>query len=428
MKRPSSSFLVCVAVAIVFGGIGFWFLSKLRAFPMQQWRSLTFSEILRGQPGYTPEQKAANRKRVEELKRKMLTEFPSLVIHEKPVPDERNGFRQLYDLTEEMDQTESLVTPALREQLDRSSPWDPEAMRAALAENAELIARIESIAALPDRSSANMPKSYSGYYPSEQLKACVDILLAKARLAAEAKDETEALRMVTATRTLISHQMLVEAPTFFGSVSASLIDLQVQDATFEKLLPALGRDADFPKWRAVFSLRPDQATDDFARMLRGEWNLTMNLFLSAAIVEWDTKGSPQKTDAGIRALASQYAYWIHQLPGKGPSVLLSLPTPPSPGSRFPSELREIIDSTRVGSEGMAKGYARIACLRVMTLAALDLLILEKSGTTLTTDSASQVAPEPLTGDAFFYDPITRILTMNPTFPSDMAVKSLVLPW
>ena len=430
--RPSSAFLVCLAVVLVFAGIGFWFWSKLQVFPVHQWKSLSFSEILRGVKfdrfGRAPEQVTADSKRIRELKQKLLAEFPDLVIHGKPVPDERNGFRLLCGLSHEMEEGKVRITSGLDDGLRTTALWEPDAMRAALTENGELIARIESIAALPDRSLSNMPQSYGHYFSGAEVKRCADVLMAKARLAAEAKDEAEALRLVAAALNIASHLDQVEAPDFSNATIALLIDRGARESVITQLLPALGREADLSRWRAILSARPDYTADSYSRILRGEWHAGMDRILAPSVVECIMRNSADEVEAFHRTTASQTTYRIRSLAGQNREFLHSMLKPPWLGAPLPVGIRHSVDTHWITSDEWKKSYVRAGTLRAQNLAALDLLILEKSGAALTADSAARVTLEPLSGQPFLYDPVTRTLTASPTIAGDLNVMPLTLPW
>lgn len=431
--RPSAAFLVCVAVVLSFAGIAAWFWSRLQEFPIRQWRHLTFAEIRRGvkfdQHGRGPEQIAADRARLAGLREKMLTEFPDLVIHWKPVPDERNGFLNSYKLAQQMQIGIMRVSPDLSSLLKTGTPWDAAAMRAELAEHRELVERIESIAAMPSRSQSELPKSNFGFHSGmPEIKLCADVLIAKARLAAEAKDEEEALRLTASSLNLASHLDQVEAPTFSLSSAAMLLDFGVGESVTSWLLPALGPEADLPRWRAVLASRPDYTPDSYSRILPGEWQILMDsVFMPYVLMNVADKPADE-AEAFYRALSSQYVSRMRTLSGQKAGFLLTVPRPPLPAYPLSAEMRRLMDIHWDGSENWGKGYARAAATRAMTLAALDLLILEKSGTTPTADSVSKVALDPISGEAFSFDPQTRTLTTPPTFPKDIEVKSVTLPW
>jgi hypothetical protein len=433
--RPSTSFIVCLVPLLVVGGAAGWAWSKANSVPPHLRGNLSFLETLTyrdmaslGHEEPTPAQVAASRGEVLALKGKMLAEFPSLALHERPVPNDQNGFRLMYELADESDGKKITVTSELLDLLGSTAPWDPVAMRAALAGNSDLVSRIERIAALPQRSSANMPEGFNGFIHARGGKMCADIMIARSRLAAEAKDETEALRLVNATLNLASHYDQIETPTLLCATVAILVDLQVREAVIGQLLPALGRDADLPRWRAALTSRADYTADGFAHLMRGEWNISIEHLILPIILAMPDRDRPEDYEELIRAFSVQYDFLCRTLVGQKLRTLISLPPLPSPKTRLSAKSREILDDITIGTEAWCKGYARAAVIRARTLAALDLLILEKSGTALTAESISKMNSEPLSGEAFLYDPATRTISPPPTTAEKMDAKPLALPW
>ena len=120
--------------------------------------------------------------------------------------------------------------------LNTDAVWDPEIVKLCLAEHADLVGRIEYIASLTTRSSANMPADYQGFVGAYPGKTGCDILLLKARLAADAGDETESLRLVAAAANMSSHYHDVECPALYNETVAVLTSLTIDQAVFELLM------------------------------------------------------------------------------------------------------------------------------------------------------------------------------------------------
>ncbi len=72
-----------------------------------------------------------------------------------------------------------------------------------------------------------------------------------------------------------------------------------------------------------------------------------------------------------------------------------------------------MDTFLVGSRAWAKGYCRAACIVAQHQAALDLMILEKSGAILIADTTSEATLDPITKSPFIFDPSTRELSPPP---------------
>src|SRR5690606_18255333 len=137
------------------------------------------------------------------------------------------------------------------------------------------------------------------------VKAASDLLIAKARLAAEAGNEAEALRLAAAVQNLASHCREIETPSLLAETIVLLVDLALQEATLQHLLPSIGREADLPKWQAILSSRSyDSAA--FAKVMRGEWSIMMNFFLLPVLVNKTHENCPPDADELARAMTSIY--------------------------------------------------------------------------------------------------------------------------
>lgn len=432
--RPSASFIICLVSTLAVGGAAGWAWSKAQAVPEHKRVNLGFFEALsfqekkrRGMEPPTPEQLAASRQQVIALKQKMLAEFPDLAVEGKSVPQEQNGFRLLYEFADNDGQSKIPVTPELRALLKDEAPWDPTAMRAALEANGEFVSQIERIAALPDRSSMDMPVDYMNFFHARPVMLGSHILLAKARLAAEAKDEAEALRLVNATLNLASHLDRTETPSLLAVTVGILVDLQTQDAIMTKILPALGKDADLPSWRGAITSRPEYNPDEFARLMRGEWNSALEHFILPIIFSPNYEDRPDDYEAFVRAYTVKFDFLCKTLAGKKPRTLLYLPPTPNP-EKLSRGSWELLELCQVGAGNWGKGYARAGSVRARNLAALELLVLEKTGATLAADSTAGVTFEPLSEARFLYDPATRTITAPPAIAEEAGVKPVTLPW
>jgi hypothetical protein len=199
--KPSRAFIVCM----ILGGAGAWVWQKLNSTPLHLRTTSTFLELLRYEevpplPPFnppTPEEIAQTRQATQVLMAKLTGEFPALRIDEHPVSDAQNAFLLLHQLSK---RGQALpLSQEFRQLLSDEIPWNAETAVRCLNEHADLISRIESIASLPTRSSADMPDDYDAFINARVAKDCVGILLTKARLAAEAKDQPEVVKPSTQT-------------------------------------------------------------------------------------------------------------------------------------------------------------------------------------------------------------------------------------
>jgi hypothetical protein len=80
-----------------------------------------------------------------------------------------------------------------------------------------------------------------------------------------------------------------------------------------------------------------------------------------------------------------------------------------------------------GLNDWGKGYARLALVLAQGRAAMDLLILEKSGVKIVADDVLRITRDPVSGQPFVFDPIKREVAA-PSHPAAMDVLPLSLPW
>lgn len=371
----------------------------------------------------TPEEMARVRQETLELKERMLEEFPGLRVEPRPVPDERNGFLALHLLRGSSYQA-PVVESGLARMIEGSAPWDSAAVKAGLEAHADVVAEYERIAAMEERSSANMPPDYSGFISARVAKRGADLLLAKARLAAEEGDEEETLRLVAAAQNLASHFREVEAASLLAETVVILIDLSVQSTAFEHLLPALGDGSDPARWKSVIFQRGYDSMN-FAEMLRGEWHTTTEFMLFPILMNPGNPDSPPDLEELARAYSSVFHDVVSGLPGLDLRELLDAPAAfeLAPG-RFPElsgKSRELLEVLGVGSSAWAKGYVRAASTIARNEAALDLLIRERKG------SAGEPGIDPFSGQPLVFDPDERTLSV-PAATAELEIKPLKLPW
>ena len=81
----------------------------------------------------------------------------------------------------------------------------------------------------------------------------------------------------------------------------------------------------------------------------------------------------------------------------------------------------------IGMDAWSKGYFRSAVVTARALAAIELLMLETSGETLTAESTQKVGKDPLNQKPFLFDPSTRQLSIAVNGISD-GTEPVTLPW
>jgi hypothetical protein len=345
---------------------------------------------------------------------------PELEVRRKPLPDAENGHRQLYELARSLPDEGS---PHGEELTYREETWDAARAKGTLASQADLLARVERIAALPGRSSAGMPEDFSGFIPPKAVVRCTQLLLLKARLAAEAGDETEAVRCVAGVMNLAAHLSDVEEPTLTDETASILIERMVCETTEVYLLPALAGKADFARWRKAIAPQKPRTPGRYADVLRGEWYAIARYRLLPVMLDDHRKDRPRDRKAIVKVFAEQGAACIARARGQSLKGLLEGAAPAaSTFQGFSRQGREAMMMFFSSENLSAAGYVRQAVVQQQYQAALDLMILERSGRTLSADSMKEVPPNPLDGLPFAFDPATRVLSSPPLWEGDEGLQ------
>ena len=79
-----------------------------------------------------------------------------------------------------------------------------------------------------------------------------------------------------------------------------------------------------------------------------------------------------------------------------------------------------------GTAAWKRGFDRSEMITARSMAAIELLMLEQEGVTLTADTTGQVTKDPLTGKAFIFDPVSREL--NVLDHEEQGEDPIKLPW
>ena len=342
------------------------------------------------------------------------------------VPDEGNGFLQLYLLGGPPNHQGPDIGDELMGFLQGKAPWDSDLASEELEKHSELVAKIERIAAMPDASSANMPSEYVGFVSARSGKYAVDILLLKARIAAEAKDEVAALHNVRAALKIGDHYRCPDGGNLLCETVAILIDLGTRDMIFKTLLPSLGRDADLRAWKETMQGRA-YTPAAFAKVIRHEWENSARYYLFPFILNREGTDVPKDGEALALAFTEDFNSQVIEIRKMDLKHLLRMDDERSleKYANLSKESREISEIFLIGSRAWNRGYLRSATICKQYEAAMDLLILEQSGIVLDEDSSTSLAPDPLTDKPFVFDPSTRRLS---AVESVSEVSPLQLPW
>ena len=430
MKRPSGAFLVAMGLLAAAGGAGAWTWHKANSVPAtvrakgEFWEAVRYREP-RKIPPPTREELARQRELALETKARMIGKYPLLAVETHPVPDEENGFRLLYELGQEFGNYHVTISPQLKKWLEGPDLPDAETASAALAENADFISRIERIAALETRSSANMPEGYVGFVGAAAAKSGADIMLLKARLAARDGNRDEVFRLVASAKNLADHYRNLETPTLLTETVAILLDLGTSAVAFKNLIPENHGSGDLDRWQDL--LKPaTYSPADFAHVLRGEWHTMAEHWLRNFNPR--DPDAPPDPEALANAFAGAYNAQISRLtePSADFASLRDLSIYNS--GDFPDlspQSRKLMDALWIGADAWAKGYCRAVTILHQSQAALELLRLEQAGVTLDPLLCATVTRDPISGQPFLLDSATRELSA----PSgaDPTINPLALP-
>ncbi len=376
-------------------------------------------------PGHRPLTPAEHAEAMAEAaawKVKFAAEFPALNVAERSMPPEANGFLQLYQLG-----SSNALSEDFEQFLNGDVSWDPDVAKRHLTEHADFVGKIEKIAALSTRSSSNMPADYRGNINARCGSYGAKILLLKARLAADADDELETLRLVSAAGNLGAHYHEIEAPSLLSETIVILIDLNIQHTAIATLLPAIGKTADLERWKAVLG-RMDYSTTELARVMRGEWNVGAELMAFPLVVVSQRRNEMRDAEAMARAYSEMFNRCVSALPAMSLAEVMNHDLlRPGVTSHLSEESKSLLEGVSSGPKSWLEGYIRAARIHQQHQAALDLLILEKGGAKLADADASRITLDPASGAPFVFDPSSRELSAA-VGPTSIEVEPLALPW
>ena len=359
------------------------------------------------------------------MKDRMLADFPALRVERHPMVDDQNAFLMLFELDGFIKNLDPPFSEEFRQLLNGTTPWDANAARHFLAEQRNLVERIEKIAALETRSSEDLPASYNGFISARPGKIASDILILKARLAAEAGDGQGTLRAISAASNIGAHYQKIESPSLLSATIRTMIDLGMKKTATQILLPALGKNVDLSLWKSAFATT-SYTPSDLAHVIRGEWNTSSDHLVFPLLIADERKRNLPDAEAVAHAYSSSFNAWVTTIPTLSFAQIDSF-SPNIETSQLSSEGRKYVEVLQIGRESWFKGYIRAAVISSQQQAALDLLILEQDGVTLGAADAARVTHDPTTGLPFVFNPAKREL-LAPSDSVELNVDPLVLPW
>lgn len=413
--RPSRSFLILMSAFTVCGVAGGWGWNRINSAPNHirvkgnLWEMLTYEP----KPAFEPpgkDERVRIRARATLMKEELVHRHPRLAIETVTLPAERNGFLRLLLLTGNGQAPNQNVSRELAAAMEDDAPKDAEKLRALLAEHRPLVAELRAIGELRERSSDGMPDDYIGFISGREFRNLARVMLHSARLAAMDGDAEQALRDVRCVSAMASIYQEVEGTNLLLMTLAIVADGMVRDWVLQEIVPVLGPDGDLRPWRELLAARAYEPRH-FSHTVRGEWHQMTGTFLLPILLS-DRPDNPPDVEELMEVFASQFSDHVEWTAGASLADLKDLPgIEPSAFSQLSPESREVGDLMVGGSGKWGNGFVREAVRQRMGLAAMDLIILERSGAGAAgADVMERLPRNPLNGAPFRYDPATRTVS------------------
>lgn len=366
-----------------------------------------------------PSERSAGTKRDSEAIRaaakkwhaELLEKYPEFAVKYRDIPDEQNGYLQLILLMEKVGRD---GLPGFKDFRDLASgEIDMTAASKWLAENKDLLDQILRIAELPSQSCKDIPMNRFASVGGGA-GDCRLVLFLNARHAMATGDTATALRSHAAALSLANHCDAIEAPSLLNGVAAAGIRHLMGQELVQQLPQLAGNPQALAEARALMN-RALKEEPNLGKLAVGEWNSGMLEFFLPEFLG----GNPleqvkfQHPDAIITHYSEQMKL-LAQAGGQAgwEQVIAPIATaaPVAPLAEEEQRLLDFVmsDSFRSCFTGFLVGRTQQA----MRDAALAIV------------AGESLPVEPLTGEAFVWDPATRTLSAPAKFDQ---VKAIILP-
>lgn len=360
----------------------------------------------------------------DSLLKQLLARYPELAVPSKNVPPERNGFLKWLELCDRFDPDHN-GTPApntafpkeLTDHLGGKAPWNAEAVRNWLAKENAFLSELRAIGLMPEQSVEGIDVHRYSFISARFAKGCAEALLMDARLAAEEGDVSRAMASVQAANGIAAHLGNVETPTLLAITVQILIQLQVQSYSLSEILPALpAGQLDPVAWGNVVNPVVSQPAE-FARIMKGEWNVTSREYLLPMLCDTEDPRYPSDPEALLDFHAGGFVDVVKT------HEAASLPDLPNlefgdigDNSHLSRSSRQLTDALFIGARAWRKGWDRTQSAAAMGQAAFAIL----KGETPPND--------PIYGQPYRWDPVSRTLSApdSPEF-KDLDLKPIKIP-
>lgn len=233
-------------------------------------------------------------RRMDALYAAVMAKHPGLEVTYKDVPDDRNGFLKWNEFAKRFPGA-SFDLPDEIQRMIEDKGWDAEKVAEWMNGHADLIAEIMEIGLMPDESAKGITFPKNGNVQFKLARDACALLMLRARLEAERGSPDASLRSFQATTGLAGHFDQIETPSLLHATVAMILRSGANHQFFDKILPALPGDSlDLSAWQQSFG--PASSTEDFSRLLIGEWHTGARYIALPALVsgeqEWKDVDDP----------------------------------------------------------------------------------------------------------------------------------------
>ncbi|MFD0893872.1 hypothetical protein KBB96_10645 [Luteolibacter ambystomatis] len=249
------------------------------------------------------------------------------------------------------------------------------------------------------------------------------ILLAKARLAAQAGDETEALRLTGLVGNLADRLHDLDVPNLQTETASLGLERVLQQAIVRHFLPTIGKQADLKRWRPLIEREGRYDPQELAKVMRGEFHTTSRDLLLPMILDERNRLRPRDGMAVARAYAASFDQWVRSMDSAGLKDLQADPGLEQTwnNSHASAEGRRILDTLFVSSPAWSKGFVRMSYRAGLNHTVLDLAAAEQRG-----ERVEERGKE-LSGGAYVFDSPQRMVSLSASIAVP-GVEPVALPW
>ncbi|BCU77218.1 hypothetical protein llg_19330 [Luteolibacter sp. LG18] len=232
--------------------------------------------------------------------------YPDLVLACREVTPERNGFLRWTEFQMKRGGRGLDLPAALSPWIAGSGKFDRFEAKRWIVDNRPLLDELKAIGELPDQSVKDIPfdrwKLDAGHFAV----ACAEMMMLEARTAAEDGDEAAAARCMRAVQGFANHFERIEVPDDEQWSVAACIGSRMRSRILHEIMPALSNArACHPETWDDLLQSPAAAPRDYARLLRGDWQMTLREFLLPTLGNLRDQGHASDAQALVDAYSER---------------------------------------------------------------------------------------------------------------------------